>query len=113
MYLVNAVLWTSVGLCFVHPNQNINSENILALTFVFALANVAWEVLRKKGASGVAVELKNLPRNKSGWEVMTEVKLDCWYSVIQSAERYLLVRSRQKLPKRFTTSEPVAISIDD
>ena len=113
MYLMNAVLWTIVGLCLIHPNPNIGPEKILAATFVCALANVAWELLRKKDASGIAVDLKHLPRNKNGWEVMTEVKLDCWYSVIQSAERYLLVRSRQKLPKRFTTSEPVAISIDE
>lgn len=111
MHLINAMAWTLVGLCMVQSAAG--SDKFWITAFTCAGLNIAWEFCKKKEIPGSAVDLKNLPRNKDGWEVATEVKLDCWHSVIQSAGRCLLVRSRQKLPKRFTTSEPVAVSIDD
>jgi len=111
MHLINAVAWMFVGLFLIHPVGD--PDRLWAGAFVCAFCNVAWEFLKKKETPGAAVDLKNLPRNKDGWEVTTEVKLDYWHSVIRSADKCLLVRSRQKLPKRFTTSEPVAVSLDD
>ena len=107
MHLVNAVAWVFISF---HLMYSVDSGKFWIAAIACACFNIAWEFFKEK--AGTAAELKNLPRSRYGCEVMTEVKLEDWYSVIQSAERCLLVRSRQKLPKRFTTGDPAVVSVD-
>lgn len=111
MNLVNSVAWMSLGLYMVH---SAGSDKLWVAALACAFLNVVWEFAKKKETPGAAVDLKKLPRNKDGWEVTTEIKLDRWHSIVRDSEGPpRLVSSRQKLPKRFTTGEPVAVSIDD
>jgi len=111
MHLVNAGAWTFVGMWIV--NGVGDSDKLWIVAVIYACLNIIWEVVKEQ-TSETAVELKNLPRVNSDWEVATDVKLiDLWYSVVHSTGNCFLVRSKQKLPKRFTVGEPVAFSSDN
>ncbi len=107
MHLVNAAAWTVFGVALV----NFWSDRMWLVAIVLASLNIAWDLLKRKPLGDSVVELKNLPR-EDGWEVASEVKdNEHWYSVVRFGKKRFLVRSRQKLPKRFTTSEPVAVAV--